>query len=138
GEVVLARPEKLYGRVHGLGNPGRFHHIVVGQTPAKAAAAALHVDSDVLLGNAERLRHQRAAATRHLAIRPNFDLVALPMRGAILRLERSVRDKWIRVSPLHNLGRALQRSIRIAVLAKRLGGRLLRKLQGLLRESDTG
>ncbi len=60
------------------------------------------------------------------------------MRGAILRLQRRVRDKRIGIGGFHNLRRALQSAVRIAVLAKRLGGRLLGKFHCPLREPDAG
>ena len=57
------------------------------------------------------------AALRRLAVRPDLDLAVLEMRGAVLRLERRVRDEGIRVVALHHLRRAGERAVDVAVLA---------------------
>ena len=55
--VVFARPQQLHRRAADcLRDPRRFDHVVVRQAPAEAAAAAEHVQRDVALGHAERLR----------------------------------------------------------------------------------
>ena len=119
-----------------LRDPGRLDHVVVGEPPAEAAADPRHVDRDVGLGDAERARDELPARLRVLGGRPDLDLAVLEMRGAVLRLERGVRDERIEVGGLDDLGRALQRGLHVAVVAQRPGAAAARsKLGGAAREA---
>src|SRR5258705_10838365 len=133
--VVFARPQKFYGRASHLGNVSAFDHVIVGQTPPETSAHAREVNGDVLLRDAQRFRHLSEAALRRLAGHPHFELAVLIMRGAVLRLERSVRDEWIRVVGFDNFRRAAQRGVGIAILAKRASRRLLGQFLSVARES---
>ena len=90
---------------------------------------------DVLvLEREQRLQHV-AAALRRLAGRPDLELAVLPLRQAVLRFERRVRDEGIRVGAFNDLGRRLERGIRVAVLAHGEAGCGLRELLGSLGKS---
>ena len=55
-----------------------------------------------------------------LAGRPHFELAVFEVRGAVLRLERSVREERIRVRRFDDLGRTAERGVGISVLVQRV------------------
>ena len=59
--VVFARPKQLYGNAERFGDVGGFDHVVVGETPAEAAADAGEVNGDVGLLHADRSQLLQAA-----------------------------------------------------------------------------
>ena len=48
-QIVFTRPQQLDRNAGFLGNKRGFHHVVIGQAPAKSAAAANHVQRDIAL-----------------------------------------------------------------------------------------
>src|SRR5712675_3466325 len=123
--VVFARPQKFYRRAGHFRNVCALDHVVVRQTPPEASAHTREVNGDVLLRDAQGFRNLPEATLRRLAGHPHFELAVLIMRGAVLRLERSMRDEWIRIVGLDNLRRVLQSCVGIAILAQSTSWRLL-------------
>ncbi len=99
-DVVGTIPKQLHRRAGHFRNPRRLNHVIVHQPPAEAAAHTRHVDRDVLLVEAERLRDQLAAGLWILGRRPDFHATALRVRGAVHRLKRSVGDERIMIGGL--------------------------------------
>ncbi len=124
--VVFASPQQLHRRVDLLGDPRRFHHVVVGE-PASEASAGLHqVHRDVGLLDAERLRADRETCRRRLTRCPQFELAVLPGRDAVLRLERRVRNERVHVGAFDDLrARRRERLLDVAI------GAQLRRIRAL-------
>ena len=75
--VVFASPQELDRHADGLGDPGGFGHVVVGEAPAETAAGAHLVLDDVAFGDAQGASHElrgrcrgSATATRFRTCRP--------------------------------------------------------------------
>ena len=99
--VVFARPQHLHRHADLLGDGGRFAHVVVREAPAEAAADAHRW----MVMSASRDAERRATrAARPLAgVCVGAQISSLPfceVRGAVLRLERGVREERIRRTPL--------------------------------------
>src|SRR6266849_6152605 len=105
-DVVFARPQQFDGRAHDLGNPRGLHHAVVVQPPTEAAADAREVNGDVALRDAKSLCNGLTAQLRRLGGRPELERTVPVVSRAVLRLERRVRKKRVRVRSLHDLGGA--------------------------------
>ena len=116
--VVFARPLQLHRCADHARNPRGFHRVVVGEPPAEAAAGAQQVRRHLRRRDAERLRHGLAATFRRLARRPQLHAAVLPVRQAVLRLERRVGHERIAVGGLHRLRRRLQRRVGVAEAAQ--------------------
>src|SRR5690349_14258581 len=95
--VVFTRPQHLDRNTNLLGNRARLTHVVVGETTAETAADALQVDRDAGRGDAKRRRNQLAPLLRRLTRRPHFHLAVAEVCGAVLWLERRVREERIRI-----------------------------------------
>src|SRR5579872_1495472 len=104
-DVIFARPQQLDRGIDALGDPGRFHQIVVLKSPAEAASRAHHVSRDVALLNSKRLGYQSAAVDWQSAGGPHFQLSVFPVCRGSLRLERDMREEWVLVSGVHYLDR---------------------------------
>ena len=129
--VVGAVPDQIDRRAGDFRNPCRLHHVVVHQPPAEAAADAREVDGDVVRRDTERARDQPAARLRVLRRRPDLDLVALGMRGAVLRLQRGMRNERVMVGRLHHMRGTAQRACGVAVIAQAVRRRLGAERHGL-------
>jgi hypothetical protein len=101
--VVGAIPQQLHGHAGALRYRGGLHGIVAGAAPAEAAAAASQMDGDVLRLYLKRARNHRSIAFWVLRRRPDLELAGGVRSSAVLRLERGVREKWIRVVGLEHL-----------------------------------
>ena len=75
-------------------------------------------------GSAERAGNHRSIAFRVLRRRPDLELAAGVRSGAVLRLERRMREKRIRVVGLEHLCRARECRVDVTVLDDVGGGRL--------------
>src|SRR4029450_13897251 len=126
--VVFARPEKLDRGIDLLRDPRRLDHVIVGEATAETAAAALQMNGDRRVRNAECFGDEAAAASWDLRVGPNLDLASLPVRETVLRFERRMRDEWIRIRSLDDLRGLRKLRLGIAVLAQHLCGRLFGQL----------
>ena len=113
--IILPIPQELDGRTGLLRNPGRLNHVVVHQSPPESAAATNHVDGDVRIRQAQRLRDDFSSRIRILRRRPDFHLAVVKVRRAILRLQRCVRNEWITVRGLQSLRGRAERLSHVAV-----------------------
>ena len=130
--VVFTGPQQLHRRADLLGDPRRLDHVVVGQPAAEPAAGLHQVHRDVGLLDAERLRADAETGCRRLARRPQLQLAVLPVRHAVLRLERRVRDERIHVGAFDDLrARSRERLLDVAVGAQLRRVRALAELVGL-------
>ena len=66
--VIFARPQQFDRDTGRFRDVRRFHHVVVIEPTAERAAGAERVNRDVVLGYAERLRNQIAAAAGLLLV----------------------------------------------------------------------
>ena len=128
GQVVLPRPEQLDRRaVHLARNPRGFGHVVVQDAASEAAAHAHEVHGDVAVADAERLGNHLPAFARRLTADPHLELAVLEMRGAVLRLERGMREEGIVVGRFNRLRRAAERASGVAIVIERDVRRLIRR-----------
>ena len=116
--VVFARPQKLHRLPANLLRDGRrFHHVVVGEPAAEPAARTLPVNGDVGFLHAGCGDEKRPSLCRRLGGRPgSLELAVLELRGAVLGLERRVRNERELVRALDDLEiGALERGFRVAI-----------------------
>ena len=114
-DVLLARPQQLYGRARGFARKQRGLHHEVGQVaPAEAAAEIRYPDLDFRGGNAQRLGHRCVCEAGGLRRRPDGRGTVLELHGAIHRLHGRVGEKGNVVLGLHYFGSGFQARCRIA------------------------
>ncbi len=86
--VVFARPQQLHGNAGFLRYVGGFRHVVVGQTAPKAAAAANHMQRDVIRLHFEKAGYPAPAGAGLLAVGPDLKLAVFVLCGGALGLKR--------------------------------------------------
>src|SRR5687768_14949670 len=89
----------------------------------------MHRDNGLL--DAQRPRNETTSALRRLRRHPDLELAIAPLRRAVLRLERCVRDERVEVCGLDSLCSASDGSIEIAICAQGALSSLLRERHGL-------
>src|SRR3954469_5757431 len=95
-EVVLTRPHQLdRSALDLLRDCGSFDRKLVTPAPAEPAAEPSDVHDDVFGGDAEATGDKTLSARGHLRWRPHLHHAVLEERGAVLRFERGVGEKWI-------------------------------------------
>ncbi len=132
-DVLRARPQQLDRRAVELRDHGRLGHVFIRQAPAEAAAAASHVELDVRFRDAERLGDELDARAGVLCRRPDFNLAVLERSGAVLRLQRHMRQERIVIAGFDDRRRAGERALGISIGADDLRRCFLGKLERILR-----
>ncbi len=124
GKVVLALPLQL-DRLAG------FHHIVVHQPPAEAAAAAGLMDHDIVVRQTGHRRHHTQSAIGLLSGRPDLQHAVMPVGGGVHRLQRCVRHKAVVIISVQGFGRIGEGGVDIADIDAGLVGEVRRDFLGL-------
>src|SRR5579862_7976194 len=91
--IILARPQYFDGSVRGFRHERRFDGIVMFQASAKASANQRDIYFDLIGIKADGLSHRIANILRNLCWRPQLTTRSAKLRGAVPRLERSVRHE---------------------------------------------
>src|ERR1051325_6825600 len=137
GHVVLARPQQFDRHADLFRNRRSFDYVIVIQTPAETATGAQQMNRDVFLIETESTRDEVHRVGWSLGRRPDFQLALLEVRRTVLRLQRGVRQEWIRVGRLYDFRGIAEGSVDIAICTERSLRLFFGQRFSLLREAKT-
>ena len=124
GDVFFARPDQLHGTAHRLGNARALRRVIADRAAAEASAHVTLMEGDLVVGDAERLRHRLARLIRRLAAFPHVDLVAFDADHRVQRLHLGVIAVVAAERRLVGLGGGGKSGRHVALLLDRHGLRV--------------
>ena len=112
-DVVGPGPQQLHRNPGPMGDHRRLDHEIVHDPPAETAAAPAHVHGDGLQRQAERLGHRLSPVIGELGGGPDLETGGGRADGAVLRLQRQVRQERRLIDRLQSALGAGQRRLHV-------------------------